>query len=59
MPSPTTPAAVAARAAGDGSPAAMAAKPVPAGALAADAEGWSVVPGVASEVTVPAAEANR
>jgi hypothetical protein len=52
------PAAVAARAAGDGRPAA-AAKPVPGEAVAADADGWSVLLGLASEVTGPAAEAKR
>jgi hypothetical protein len=52
------PAAVAARAAGDGRPAA-AAKPFPGEAAAADADGWSALPGVASEVAGPAAVAKR
>jgi hypothetical protein len=48
------PAAVAARAAGDGRPAAIAARPVPDEAAAADvAGGWSVAPG--REVTAPGA----
>ena len=52
------PAAVAAMAAGDGRPA-SAATPVPGEAIAADAGGWTVLPGAASEVTGPAAEAKR
>ncbi len=54
MPRPTRPAAVAARAAGDGSPAAIAARPVLGEAAAADvAGGWTVAPG--REVTAPGA----
>jgi len=52
------PAAAAAMAAGDGRPAA-AAKPVPGEVVAAEADGWSVLPGAVSEVTGPAAEAKR
>jgi hypothetical protein len=59
VPRPTMPAAVAARA-GDGSPAAIAAKPVPGDEEAGSvADAWPVAPGMATEVNGPAVGATR